>query len=234
MCAQRTQRTGTLLGANQFEYVSIDATGKEEWFAKYNSVLSVRQHDAVCDYIQYHPEGIRGFNGDKRTIPTTGGKFYMNVTEVPVYVEFDGGFELEYDSYVEDIAAVSTDSSTIEVYWNNTNFNDTAYEIFISNKPDIEFVLHKTVQADTENVCVVSGLTSNTTYYFKVRPKSGNKTGSFTESVGATTQSLIGVISDLKQTGATGSTIALSWDYDFTAYQDFAFYAIYRYNLNEG
>ena len=228
VAAYRSAKTGQLLGANQYEYSTINDQGNTVWNAKYNTGLSFRQNEAICDFIEYHPEGIRGRSGDKTQVSLIGNKVAINVTEFPQYIEFDGIPSTSFNSKVTDLQVISKDSSTLQLWWNNHNFEDTSYEIFLSSLPDSGYTLYNTITVGMENSCKITGLTENTTYYFKIRPKRNNDIGEFSDYCSGKTSTLIGTSTNLSITEQTATTVSLTWDYAYQNYTDFAYYAIYR------
>lgn len=216
------------LSAQQYEQ-SYDDGGVTKWEAKNNTILAWRQVDAVCDYIQYTTEGQKGANGTKTTINKLAGNITINVSEFPEFYLFDGIPDIDFESMVTDLSATPINDSIIDLWWNNTNVEDTGYDIFISNLPETGYTLHSSMEVGTENRIRIQGLTANTTYYFKVRPKKGNNlVGQMSEEVGVQTFSSLPAPSNLQVVGRTTNQIALSWDYPPGQVADFMYYGIYR------
>ena len=130
-----------------------------------------RQVDAVCDYIDFHPEGIRGRTGDERTGEVIRGMIRTNVSEFPEFFFFDAIPEPDYRGEITDLSSRTVSSSAIELWWNNTGVEDTGYEIFVSGLPETGYTLLKTVCIDVENKAVISGLLPDTTRYVPSRVK---------------------------------------------------------------
>ena len=90
------------------------------------------------------------------------------------------------------------------------------------------YTLLKTVCIDVENKAVISGLLPDTTYYYKIRPVRGEKTGTMSEYVSAKTYRDIQPPTGLRVESRTATSIRLAWDYDAGQVADFLSYAIYR------
>ena len=181
----KASANGNNLAAQQYENPTPD--GKCE--VLYDVSLAWRQVEAVCDYIEYSAEGQRGAWGDAVTETPLRGIVRMNVSEFPEYLLFDAVPDTDYRSEVSGVATHTVSSSAIELYWNNNNTEDTAYDIFSSSLPETGYTLLKTVTAGLENMLTVSGLQPDTTYYYKVRPRKGDKTGTLSEYTSARTYS---------------------------------------------
>ncbi|WP_343566337.1 fibronectin type III domain-containing protein [Sphingobacterium sp.] len=216
------------LSAQQYEQ-SYDDGGVTKWEAKNNQILSWRQVDAVCDFIEHTVEGRKGANGVKSTINKLAGKITVNVSEFPEFYLFDGIPEIDFESKVTDLSATPINDSIIDLWWNNTNVEDTGYDIFISNLPETGFTLHSSVDAGSENKVRIQGLAANTTYYFKIRPKKGSDLiGQMSDEVGVQTFSSLPAPNNLKVVGRTTNQIAIFWDYPPGQVADFMYYGIYR------
>ena len=220
------------VSSNQYEWIDpadpVLPNGDDKWAVKYNSQLSYRQINAVCDYIEYTEEGQKGTHGEETIITTNGNSFIDNVSEFPAYYFFDAIPDPDFKSNVTDVTSVTINSSTIKIYWNNTNTEDTAYEIFMSTLPESGYSIVKTIAAGIDNYAEVSGLNANTTYYFKVRPIKDSKVGTLSSYTFAKTYAYLPIVSNLQTTNQTTTTISLSWDYDTTGITDFSMFAIYR------
>lgn len=206
----------------------LDNDGNVVWTVKGNPMYAWRQVDAVCDYIDFHPEGIRGRMGDERTGEVIRGMIRTNVSEFPEFFFFDAIPEPDYRGEITDLSSRTVSSSAIELWWNNTGVEDTGYEIFVSGLPETGYTLLKTVGIDVENKAVISGLLPDTTYYYKVRPVKGEKTGTMSEYVSAKTYRDIQPPTGLRVESRTATSIGLAWDYDAGQVADFLSYAIYR------
>lgn len=206
----------------------LDNDGNVVWTVKGNPMYAWRQVDAVCDYIDFHPEGIRGRTGDERTGEVIRGMIRTNVSEFPEFFFFDAIPEPDYRGEITDLSSRTVSSSAIELWWNNTGVEDTGYEIFVSGLPETGYTLLKTVCIDVENKAVISGLLPDTTYYYKIRPVRGEKTGTMSEYVSAKTYRDIQPPTGLRVESRTATSIRLAWDYDAGQVADFLSYAIYR------
>lgn len=225
-----------ILSARQFEQdrenwedePEMDADGEVIWTVRDDPRYSWRQVDAICDYIELHPEGIHGRNGDEVTGKTIRGMIQANVSEFPEFFFFDAVPEPDYKSEVTDLSSRTVSSSAIELWWNNTNVEDTGYEIFVSDLPTVGYTLLKTVGMDVENKALISGLTPDTTYYYKIRPVRGDKIGTLSDYISAKTYNDIQPPTNLRVDGRTATSITLAWDYVAEQVADFVSYAIYR------
>lgn len=156
------------------------------------------------------------------------GVVRMNVSEFPEYLLFDAVPETDYRSEVTGLAAHAVSPSAIELYWNNHSTEDTAYDIFSSSLPETGYTLLKTVTAGLENKLTVSGLQPDTAYYYKVRPRKGDKAGTLSEYTSARTYTEIPAPSNLRLSGRTATSITLTWDYAAEQVADFVHYAVFR------
>lgn len=220
----KASANGNNLAAQQYENPTPD--GKCE--VLYDVSLAWRQVEAVCDYIEYSAEGQRGAWGDAVTETPLRGIVRMNVSEFPEYLLFDAVPDTDYRSEVSGVATHTVSSSAIELYWNNNNTEDTAYDIFSSSLPETGYTLLKTVTAGLENMLTVSGLQPDTTYYYKVRPRKGDKTGTLSEYTSARTYSELPAPSNLRLSGRTATSITLAWDYTAEQVANFVHYAVFR------
>lgn len=201
--------------------------GTVNWRIGSDIRLSWRQVEAVCDYIEYHPEGIHGRNGDEVTESTVRGMILTNVSEFPEYYFFDAVPEPDFKSSVENVNAVPVSSSTVDLWWNNTNTEDTGYEIFMSDMPEAGYTLLKSVPLDVENKAVISGLSPNTAYYFKVRPVMGGQKGEMSGYTSARTYSELAKPDNLRLVSRSATGIEIAWDYP-SEQADFVMFSVYR------
>ncbi len=206
----------------------LDEDGNVIWTVKSNVSLAWRQVDAVCDYIDYHPDGIHGRNGDEVTEQTVRGYIQTNVSEFPEFFFFDAVPEPDYRSEITDLSSRTVSSSAVELWWNNTNTEDTGYQIFVSELPETGYTLLKEIAVDVENKAVISGLSEDTTYYYKIRPVRGQVAGTMSDYVSARTYSELPAPDNLKVESRTATSISLSWAYTNEQVADFVCYAIYR------
>lgn len=220
----RTSASGNDLAAQQYERVLEDGSVE----ALYDVSLAWRQVEAVCDYIDYHPEGVRGRMGDEATVEAVRGTIRVNVSEFPEYYLLDAVPEPDYRSEVTGLSSRTISSSAIELWWNNTSVEDTGYEIFVSALPETGYAPLRTVGIDVENKAVISGLAPDTTYYYKIRPVRDGKPGTMSGYVSARTYQEIQPPTGLRVEGRTATSIRLAWDYDTGQVADFVGYAIYR------
>ncbi|OJV37017.1 MAG: hypothetical protein BGO29_02610 [Bacteroidales bacterium 36-12] len=230
--AARYSSHGLKLGANQYEFIDpadpVDGDGKPKWTSKYNTALAWRQVDAVCDYIDYTEDGQHGINGDEKVVEVLRNAMIVNVSEFPEFYLFDAAPDPDFRSKVTDLSATPLNSTSVKLYWNNNNTEDTGYDIFASELPESGYSLLKTVSVDVENSAVVSGLTQQTTYYFKVRPVCGGKLGTLSDYTSAKTYSFLPAVQNLHSSSRTATGISLNWEYTSEQLSDFVHFAIYR------
>lgn len=207
---------------------NLDENGNVIWTVKGNVALAWRQADAVCDYIDYHPEGIHGRYGEEVRESTIRSMIQTNVSEFPEFFFFDSVPEPDYRSEVTDFSSRIVSSSAVELWWNNTNTEDTGYQVFVSELPETGYTLLKEASVDVENKVVISGLSQNTTYYFKVRPVRGASIGAMSDYTSARTFSELPAPDNLCVQHRTATSIALSWAYTNEQVADFVYYAIFR------
>ncbi len=224
--AAKLNRAG-VLAASQHE-LSHEEEGVIIWEAFNNAALAWRQVDAVCDYIQYHPEGIRGAHGDETVIEVANNTIIQNVSEFPVFYLFDAAPKPDFVSEITDLKAKTVNHSTIELYWNNTNPEDTGYEIFSSELPESGYSLLTTIIAGDQNKATVSGLIQNTTTYFKVRPIKGDQVGTLSTYVAGHTASYVNAVTNLAAGNINTKSIGLSWAWTEGETPDFYAFYIYR------
>jgi hypothetical protein len=234
--AAKSDSHGNQLSANMFDSDRADwatepdkdANGNVIWTKRYDTALAWRQVTAVCDYIDYNSEGIHGKVGDEEILTPVRSSLIVNVSEFPEYYLFDAAPIPDFKSSVEDVSAVAVNSNTINLYWNNVNVDDEAYQIFQSSLPETGFTLLETVTAGLENKLVISGLSPKTTYYFKIRPVKGDLYGTLSDSTGITTLAELQVPTNLAVSIRTVMSISLTWDYTSEAVADFVYFAIFR------
>lgn len=207
---------------------NLDAEGNVIWTVKGNAALSWRQVDAVCDYIDYHPDGIHGRNGNEVVESIIRGVIQTNVSEFPEFFFFDAVPEPDYRSKVTDFSSRVISSSAVELWWNNTNTEDTGYQIFISELPETGYTLLKEIAVDIENKASISGLLQDTTYYYKIRPVRGTLVGEMSDYTSAHTFSELPAPDNLQVQDRTATSISLSWAYTSEQVADFVYYALFR------
>lgn len=218
--------------AQEYEWIDpndpTNEDGTTKWSLKYNPALAWRQVDAVCDYIQYSEEGKHGTMGDETNLEVLRGNITVNVSEFPEFFFFDAVPDPDFKSEISDLSAVPVNSTSIKLYWNNHNPEDTGYEIFVSEFPETGYSPLKEVSLSTENSTVIAGLNPDTAYYFKMRPLCNGKTGSLSDYASATTYSFLPAVTNLRSPERSATTIKLEWDYTDEPLSDFINYSIYR------
>lgn len=241
VCAKPSSR-GNTLGASSYETdrelwqtePQVDGDGNVVWFVRGSNRLVWRQVDAVCDYIEFTDEGRHGCNGDETLMQAVRGMIRTNVSEFPEYYFFDAVPDPDFNSAVTDLSSVAVNESSIELWWNNTNPEDTGYEIFVSSLPETGYSPLKTVTAGVDNRALVSGLKEDTVYYFKIRPVNGDKQGTLSDYTSVRTRTLIPAPCGLSVSGRTAASITLEWTYPPADIPDFVYYAVFRAGLSGG
>lgn len=221
----KASSAGNNLTAQQYEYT---VEGSSVPVTAYDVSLAWRQVEAVCDYIDYTAEGQKGSVGKSVTEDIIREVIVANISEFPEIYLFDGIPDPDYRSEVADLASSIISSSAVELWWNNTNTEDTSYEIFVSGLPETGYTLLKEVSAGLENMTSIAGLLPDTTYYYKVRPKRGNKVGMLSDYVSAKTYSELPAPTNLRLSSRTATSISIAWDYTTEQVADFVHYAVYR------
>ena len=216
------------INANQYIEETLDENGSTIISVKYDLGLAWKQVDNICDFIEFHPEGIKGANGIETNVDIIRGGFVANISEFPDYYFFDAIPDPDYKSHVEDLSANTISSSSIKLFWNNINTEDTGYQIFKSSLPETGYELVTEILADIENSFIVQSLSPNTTYYFKIRPVNGVKIGSLSDYVPAKTTANVDTPTNLSISKKSINSIVLSWNYDDSTTTSFLYYAIYR------
>ena len=227
---------GNNLSAQQYETdreewqdePNVDAEGNIIWSVKNDISLSWRQVEAVCDYIDYHPEGIHGRTGNETIEESVRGMIRVNVSEFPEYFFFDAIPEPDFKSLVTDFSSRTISASAVELFWNNTNTEDTGYQIFVSELPEAGYNLLKEIPVAIENRFTISGLSPDTTYYYKIRPVKDRQAGTMSDYTSVRTYSELPSPDNLRMTSRTVTSVTLEWEYTPNAVADFVYYAIYR------
>ena len=189
------------------------------------------QANALADYIQNNPEGVKGSHGISQDLDVVGNKLIINVTEFPEYYLFDAVPEPDFESFVENVSSRTEGTNSVTLFWNDTNPEDTGYEIFYSTLADSEYTLLKTVSKGVENKTLVTGLLPNTTYYFKIRPVRNSKPGTLSDYTSAKTDVMVLPVNNLTSSGKTSSSIDLNWEYPVVD-EKFDYFGIYKADLN--
>jgi len=226
----KASAAGNTIQANQYEYIPQNQTVP---VVAYSPALAWRQVHAVCDYIDHTAEGHHGTQGDEVELSVVRGAVITNVSEMPQYLLFDGVPDPDYRSEISELSSVTISSSSVELWWNNNSVEDTAYQIFVSDLPESGFTILKEVASGIENMALISGLTPDTTYYFRIRPINGDKLGTLSESISAKTYSELPAPTSLSLTNRTATSISIAWEYTGEDLSDFSHYAIYRAGSND-
>lgn len=216
---------GNKLEARQHEKFNT-STGMYE--VAYNIYNAWKQVEACCDYIDYTEEGMHGTRGDEKLMDIVRNTLTCNVSEFPEYYFFDAVPEPDYKSEVTDFNARPVSGEAVELWWNNTNAEDTAYQIFVSSLPETGYTLLKEISAGIENKASIAGLKPKTVYYYKLRPVKGTLMGTLSDYTSVRTYSVLPAPSDLKVTERTATSISIEWGYTDEQLADFVYYAVYR------
>lgn len=195
-----------LIQANQFVKPNLEIG--------VSASLSYRQVDAICDYIDFHPEGIKGANGVLEEVGLSQNKFKINVvSEIPEIYLIDGTIiQPTFESSIEDLTAVAQGTSSIKLYWNNLNPKDESYDLYLSTYPDGGYTIYTTIEAGLNNECLVTELSPSTTYYFKLQPKFNNQLGTLSEYVSMRTFDYIQTPENFLVSGVTINSIQVSFN----------------------
>lgn len=183
-----TSSNGYKLQAQQYERYNANTGKYEVGYSIYNAW---KQAEACCDYIDYTEEGRHGVRGDEEILDIIRATLITNVSEFPEYYFFDAAPEPDFRSEVKNFTSRTINSSTIELWWNNTNTEDTGYQIFVSDLPETGYTLLKTINAGLENKATISGIAPDSTKYYRIRPVKGNQLGSMSDYTSAKTYSEI-------------------------------------------
>ena len=206
----------------------MDNDGNVVWTVKGNPMYAWRQVDAVCDYIDFHPEGIRGRTGDERTGEVIRGMIRTNVSEFPEFFFFDAIPEPDYRGEITDLSSRTVSSSAIELWWNNTGVEDTGYEIFVSGLRDGVYVAEDGLHRRGEQGRDIRAAPGYHLLLQDTSRQGWKKTGTMSEYVSAKTYRDIQPPTGLRVESRTATSIRLAWDYDAGQVADFLSYAIYR------
>lgn len=215
---------GNKLQAQQHEYYNSNTGKYEVGYAIYNAW---KQVEACCDYIDYTEEGRHGVRGDEEILDIIRATLITNVSEFPEYYFFDAAPEPDFRSEVKNFTSRTINSSTIELWWNNTNTDDTGYQIFVSDLPETGYTLLKTINAGLENKATISGIVPNSTKYYRIRPVKGDRLGTMSDYTSAKTFSEIPAPDNVRLYTRTATSISFEWDYP-SGISDFHHYTIYR------
>jgi len=216
---------GNTVQANQYEHIPAGQTAPT---LEYSPALAWRQVHAVCDYIDHTTEGIHGSTGNETVLDVLRETITINISEIPEFFFFDAVPTTDYNSEISDLTSVTESSSSIKLWWNNNNVEDTGYQIFKSDLPESGFSLFGEVSSGIENSATIAGLSPNTTYYFKVRPIKGDLIGTMSDSVSAKTYSELPAPTSLALLSRTATSIGIIWGYTDETLSDFSHFAIYR------
>lgn len=223
-----SEMNGGLASDQYLQQTGVDGNGVPTFEVASDARLYHRQLDALCDYIEYHPEGIRGTWGDEEISNTQPGNMIINVGEFPDIYLFDKTPDPDFKSYIDTTTAVVINPTTVEIWWNNNNPYDTHYEIFSSSMPETGYTSLSLITAGLENKTTVSGLTPGNAYYFKVRAICNGKAGEFSNYSSVVLPPIIEAPTNLRVGGRTASSIELLWDYVSTPNPDFLYYSVDR------
>lgn len=205
------------IGANQYLKPSTEIG--------VSAALAYRQVDALCDYIDFHPEGIKGANGELINVNISQNKIKINVvTELPeIYLFENGIIQSSFESYIEDLSAIAQDTNSIKLYWNNTNAKDQSYDIYSSIYPDGGYTLYTNIIAGLTNECLISGLTPSATYYFKMQPKYNDQLGTMSDYVSMRTFDYIQTPENFVTNGLSINSIRIAFNSEYETSTDNTF-----------
>lgn len=223
--------TGVLTSErNNLKSTQFERKEKGEWVVKTDVHLSLRQQRAIYDFIVETNEGRLGSMGieDDINISNTENKLTINITTFPELYIFDGLGDYDYEGEVTMVDAITISESSIRLFWNNTNPHDESYDIFYAQNEPSNFTLLRNISAGASNIYTVENLDDDTIYYFKMRPRIGDKVGEFSNYVYATTFKNIKPIEELAISNFTYNSVTLNWAYSQGDANKFTSYRIYR------
>lgn len=225
-------------GSGDYSYINVTA----EQYLNSSSVIGVdaalayRQVDAICDYIDFHEEGIKGANGTLKEVTINQSKIKINVvTELPeIYLFTDGIFTPTYEATIEDLEAVAQSANSIKLYWNNTNPKDESYDLYMSTSPNGGYSLMTSIEAGIANEYLVSGLNPSTTYYFKLQPKFKGNSGTLSNYATMRTYDYVQTPENLTAQGKSISSILVDFNsmFETSVENNFLNYTIERKEQN--
>jgi titin len=108
-----------------------------------------------------------------------------------------------------NLAATPVSVSQINLQWSDNSANETAFSIEYRIGSTGDYALLVNVESETTSY-VVTGLTKNTTYYFKVRAIDANGYSLFSPEASATTP-YVSAPSNFTATASSSSAVTLTW-----------------------
>lgn len=191
-----------------------------------------RQLNAICDYIEFHPEGIKGANGIEILLPIVDNTLTLSlVTEMPRILLFDGDYiEPDYLGTIENVTTIAINATSIKVYWENTSAKDESYDIYLSTMANSGYILTKNVVAGLINETLLDNLVPDTTYFVKVLGRYKSKTTPLSEYSSVRTHAIINtpIITSVVSLGMTELGVYFDSTYSAPDTTDFMFYEIER------
>lgn len=221
------------LAANQY-LTSFVSDGITYYETHTNNRLAWRQVDAICDWLTCSETGINYSRGISENIDAVAGNITINISEFPDIYLFDGIPTTSFISEISELSSTTVNASSIKLYWNNNNIEDTSYDVFISTLPETGYTLHKNVPISSTNETVITGLIPDTTYYFKLRPRRNEDYGTLSDFIAAKTNSFLPTPTNLRVTARTSTKISLDWNYIEEQLTDFVYFSIQRSNTDTG
>jgi len=194
-----------VMGANQY----YEPTTQE---IKYGGDGYLRQIEAIADYIQFHPEGIKGANGIEEPQTLSGSTLTIDIVSgFPELYMTDKVLDSDFNSTINNLTAKAQGTSQVDLYFNNTNPNDYSYDVYMSSEINGNYLLKQNTLAAVKNKITISGLTQNTTYYFKLQAKRvDGALGVLTDYVVVTTNKQYDAIV-LSASNVSTDTLTLNW-----------------------
>ena len=155
---------------NALTSIQFEKKVNGEWKTYNDMHLSLRQQRAIYDFITETEEGQKGAHGveDDIDIINMENSLTLNVTTFPELYIFDGLGDYDYEGEVTMIDAVSMSSSSIRLYWNNSNPHDESYDIFYAKDEPTNFRLLTNIPAGASNIYTLDNLDEDTLYFFKI------------------------------------------------------------------
>jgi len=178
--------------------------------------------------------GITYSRGISETVDVVAGNITINISEFPDIYLFDGVPTTSFISEISELSSTTVNASSIKLYWNNNNIEDTSYDVFISTLPETGYTINKNIPISSTNETVITGLVPDTTYYFKLRPRRNEDYGTLSDFIAAKTSSFLPTPTNLIVTERTATKLSIDWDYIEEQLTDFVYFSVQRSNTDTG
>ncbi len=127
----------------------------------------------------------------------------------------------------ENLKVEPLNTSSVKLAWWDKNIGTNPTKIFQSNNPDNGYELINDTYIDNGEF-IVTGLSENTNYYFRIQFENGNKQSEISETTGILTPITIDVPSNFKAINTSATSITLGWDYSSANQNYIDEFEIYR------